>query len=89
MNLDDLIAQAYAEITMGMHPEILRKEKPGLERFAFAIAVNRESEARIKNEGLVVSDEKGRPVPHPALAIQRSSAKDIEGWLKQYRRLLK
>jgi phage terminase small subunit len=33
--------------------------------------------ARLDEEGLVVSDAKGQPVPHPALAIERQAIADL------------
>jgi hypothetical protein len=45
----------------------------------------RDAQRRIDAEGLVVADEKGRPVPHPAIALEAAAAKLVAAWAPQYR----
>lgn len=40
---------------------------------------------RVDEEGMVVSDDKGRPVAHPALAVERTYAAEVKRWVERYR----
>ena len=45
-----------------------------------------DARARIDRDGLVVADEKGRPVPHPALAIERGASAEMSRWVAAVKR---
>lgn len=60
-------------------------EAPALEAYAVALGRMRDAQARIDAEGLVVADDKGRPAPHPALAIEKQQADEVRKWLQRYR----
>lgn len=53
---------------------------PEFEAYCAQVARLRDAQARISREGLVVADEKGRPVPHPALEIERRAQVEIRTW---------
>lgn len=89
MTLEELTKAAWKEITDGVPQDVINVERGGLESYAFALAVYRDAEARVRKEGLVVADEKGRPQPHPALKIQRDESRDVDHWLGVYRRIRK
>ena len=64
------------------------------DRGAHALAAYRAARAeweaartRIAEEGILVADEKGRPVPHPAIAVERSAAAEMRAWLPVLERL--
>ena len=50
------------------------------EAFCGQVARCRDARRRVSSEGLVVADEKGRPVPHPALVIERAAQAEIRAW---------
>lgn len=58
-------------------------------RDAYNSAVEEWQRARdmIARDGLVVADEKGRPVPHPAIAVERSAAAEMRAWLPELRKI--
>lgn len=41
--------------------------------YCVQVARLRDAQERIDREGLIVADEKGRPVPHPAVAIEKQA----------------
>lgn len=63
-------------------------EGPDLEAYCTQVARMRDAQARIDAEGLVVADEKGRPVPHPALAIERAAQAEVRAWADRFRPLM-
>lgn len=68
---------------LGFNPS---REGPSVEAYAVAIARSRDAQRRIDREGLIVADEKGRPIPHPALVIERNASSDIKAWEDRFRR---
>ena len=46
-----------------------------------------QARAMVKADGLVVADERGRPVPHPAIAVERSAAAEMRAWLPEVRKI--
>lgn len=58
-------------------------------RAAYDAAVTEWQRARamIDADGIVVADEKGRPVPHPALAVERSASAEMRAWMAEVRRI--
>ena len=55
-------------------------EGPDLEAYCTQVARHRDAQERIDREGLVVADEKGRPVPHPAVELERRAQAEIRAW---------
>jgi phage terminase small subunit len=55
-------------------------EGPALEAYVGQVALLREAQGRVDREGLVVSDPKGNPVPHPAIAVARAAQAEIRAW---------
>lgn len=45
--------------------------------YATLVARLEDARERIDRDGLVVADDKGRPIPHPALGIERSCMADL------------
>ncbi len=60
-------------------------EGPALEAYCVQVARMRDAQTRIDAEGLIVADEKGRPVPHPALQIEKSAQVEVRAWIGRYR----
>ncbi|MBK9156706.1 MAG: P27 family phage terminase small subunit [Micropruina sp.] len=59
---------------------------PDFEAYCGQVARLRSAQHRIADEGLVVADSKGQPVPHPALDIERKAQAEIRAWSGKLRR---
>lgn len=55
-------------------------ECPELEAYAGQVARLREAQSRLAREGLIIADQKGNPVEHPCLVIERAAQKEILSW---------
>lgn len=53
---------------------------PDLEAYCGQVARLREAQRRIHAEGLVIADPKGNPIPHPAVAIEKTAQVEIRIW---------
>lgn len=56
----------------------------GLESLCIQIHRMRDAQARVTDEGMVTSDAKGNPCPHPALEIERKAQAEVRTWLKMH-----
>lgn len=61
-------------------PLLLRS---ALEAYCAQVGRMRDAQTRVDNEGLVVADEKGRPIPHPALEIERQAQIQARLWAEK------
>lgn len=85
-HLARLAQQAWSEITDGLGAEqVTGVERPALEAYAVQVARMRDAQARIDAEGLIVADEKGRPVEHPAVRVERYAQEQVRAWVARYR----
>lgn len=66
-----------------------RVDRAALETFATLVARLREARQRVEDEGMVVTDPRGRVMPHPALAVERSTAEQIRAWGDRFAPLVK
>lgn len=64
-------------------------DRAALEAFSSLLARLRQARTRIEDEGMVVTDTRGRVVPHPALALERDLAEDIRKWGDRFAPLVK
>lgn len=71
-------AQAWDEIVAAHGSRAYLIVGPVLEEYCEALAVSRAAAARVAAEGLIVSDAKGRPIDHPALAIAARAERTVE-----------
>lgn len=79
-HLSESAATVWAELTDGgVIPA------PGFDAYCNQIAIERKAAAKIDAEGLIVSDSKGNPVPHPALDIQRKAQAEVRAWAGKFR----
>lgn len=58
---------------------------PDFEAYCVQVGRMRDAQRRIDEEGLVVADEKGRPVPHPAIAIEKAAQAEVRAWGSRFR----
>lgn len=64
-------------------------DRSALETFATLMARLREARQRVEEEGMVVTDPRGRVIPHPALAVERATAEQIRAWGDRFAPLVK
>ncbi len=51
-----------------------------VEAYSVLVARLRAAQERVDREGMIVADDRGRPVPHPALLIERECRADLRLW---------
>ena len=56
-----------------------------MEAYCECVALERDATRRVVTEGTIVSDERGRPIPHPAIAVARQAQQDLKGWGDKFR----
>lgn len=78
-------AKAVWDEIVARHDDPAEVEGPELEAYCVQVARMRDAQARIDAEGLVVADEKGRPVPHPAIAIEKAAQAEVRAWGGRFR----
>ena len=79
-HLSDSARAVWVELTeQGVRPA------PGFDAYCNQISIERDAAARIAREGIIVSDPKGQPVPHPALDIQRKAQAEVRSWAGKFR----
>lgn len=74
------VATIWAEITTAYGPGADQITGPDLEAYCGQVARLREAQRRLATEGLVIADPKGNPIPHPAIAIERTAQDEIRKW---------
>jgi len=80
-HLSDDARAAWRELTTGFAPEDLTGSAGiAIEAYAVQVARLRDAQRRIDTDGLVVRDDKGRPVEHPAVKIERETQAQIRAW---------
>ena len=79
------VAAIWVEVVAAYGPGADAIEGPELEAYCGQVARLRDAQRRIEAEGLVISDPKGNPVPHPALAVERTAQDEIRKWGDRFR----
>lgn len=64
-------------------------DRAALETFSTLMARMREARQRVEDEGMVVTDPRGRVIPHPALAVERATSEQIRAWGDRFAPLVK
>lgn len=57
---------------------------PALEAYAGQVARLREAQRRLATEGLIITDPKGFPIPHPAIQIERTAQDELRKWGQRF-----
>ena len=83
-SLSPAAAAVWDEI-VAEHPEGRAPVGPEFEAYCVQVARMRDARARIDKEGLIVADEKGRPVAHPAAAIEKAAGAEVRAWGDKFR----
>jgi len=79
--LPDHIAAIWDELSPNM---VARIGNAGLEALCGQVYRMREAERRISDEGMVVQDTKGNPMPHPAIAIEKQAQAEVRSWTDKF-----
>ena len=87
-HLPEAVADVWREI-VASNELVGKVDRAALETFATLMARLREARDRIEEEGMVVTDSRGRVIPHPALAVERSTAEQIRVWGDRFAPLVK
>lgn len=80
--------RVWAEVEVAfasMGVDVSRIAGADLEAYCVQVARMRDAQSRIDGEGLVVADEKGRPVPHPAIELERKAQVEVRAWGDRFR----
>lgn len=80
-HLTDAEREAWSELVAALGAAAAGAPAPALEAAACQVARMRDAHRRITAEGEIVLDGRDRPVPHPALAIERQAQAELRGWL--------
>lgn len=59
---------------------------PDLEAYCGQVARLRDAQRRLNDEGLVIADPKGFPIPHPAIQIELRAQEQIKKWGSRFTR---
>lgn len=76
-------AAAVAEELRAAWPERSSRPKPSgpeFEAYCGIVARLRDAQRRLAAEGPVIQSPKGDPIPHPALAVEKSCAEQLRRW---------
>ena len=76
--LSSRAAAAWREVVAAHGHHAGRVVGPDLEVYCEAVGRAREAYERIAEEGMIVSDPRGAPIPHPALAIAKAAEATID-----------
>lgn len=82
--LDAAAAGVWDEM-IEQHHEPARVAGPDLAAYCGQVALWRDLRDRVAREGSIIADERGRPEPHPAIALERAAQKEIRDWGDKFR----
>lgn len=82
------VAVVWREI-VASNDLVANVDRTALETYCTMVARVREARQRIEEEGMVVTDPRGRVIPHPALAVERQTAEQIRAWGDRFAPLVK
>lgn len=72
---------AWTDVVEALGPAAEAAPLPALEALACQVARMRDARRRIEAEGEIVLDARDRPVPHPALTIERQAQSEVRAWI--------
>jgi P27 family predicted phage terminase small subunit len=87
-HLPEAVAAVWREIVVS-NDLAGKVDRAALETFSTLVARLREARDRVEEEGMVVTDPRGRVIPHPALAVERATAEQIRAWGDRFAPLVK
>lgn len=79
-HLSEAAKLVWDQVVSAYGPGGERIEGPDLEAYVGQVVTLRDAQKRIAEEGLLVADPKGVPIPHPAVAIEKAAQEQIRTW---------
>jgi P27 family predicted phage terminase small subunit len=79
-HLPETARVVWDEVVARWGDQSWKVEGAELEAYCTQIARMRDAQKRVDTEGLIVADEKGRPVPHPGLALEKQAHAEVRAW---------
>ena len=79
VHLSSGAATVWREL-VSKHPDPESILGPDFETYCVIVWRARDAARRIDSEGMVVNDERGNPIEHPALAIERKAQASIKSY---------
>lgn len=77
------VVNAWDEIAPQVDPSIT---SAGLEALATAMVRLRDARSRIEEDGMLVVGAQGKPVHHPAVAVEAAAVSEIRAWVSKFGR---
>ena len=77
--------EAWRDLVVDIGAHASTVSRIGLEAAACQLARLRWARERIEVEGEIVLDARDRPVPHPALAVERQAQAELRRWVEVLR----
>lgn len=78
------VADVWDEVIAAYGEGFEAIEGPALEAYCGQVAILRDCQRRLATDGTVVEDPKGFPIPHPAIAMERSAQAEIRTWADKF-----
>ncbi|MDK8637520.1 P27 family phage terminase small subunit [Corynebacterium imitans] len=69
-------------ISESSNPALIAADE--LAAYCNQVVLERDCARRVREEGTIVADERGRPIPHPAIAVGRQAALDVKNWAERF-----
>lgn len=82
--LDAATGKIWDEL-VAAHHDPARIVGADFEAYCGQVALQRDARARVAKDGSVVEDERGRPMPHPAIDLERDAQREIRAWGDKFR----
>lgn len=79
-HMSDKARDVWTEVIARWGEMSWKVEGAELEAYCVQVARMRDAQARVDAEGLIIADEKGRPVPHPAIALEKQAHAEVRAW---------
>ena len=83
-HLDEDTAKVWEEL-VAAHHDPARIIGADFDAYCAQVALQRDCRARIAEEGAIVSDERDRPSPHPAIDLELAAQREIRAWGDRFR----
>ena len=61
-----------------------RPSGPEFDAYLGTVARLRDAQQRLEADGSIIADPKGNPIPHPALAIEKTCGERLQKWGRRF-----
>ena len=77
--LDNDAADVWREV-VAAHSDPAQIIGPALEAYCGQVAMQRDARSRIAKDGAIIDDGRGKPITHPAIALEARAQSEIRAW---------